>query len=69
MREALGQAASPDAGLSDEGSPQPVRMKINQETLAEMFGAIRSRVNFFMNKFRKQGFVDLSGNIMSAVPC
>lgn len=41
-----------------EGTPDKVVPEINQTTLAEMVGATRSRVNFFMNKFRKLGFVD-----------
>ena len=41
-----------------EGIPQTVLPKISQETLAEMIGTTRSRVSFFMNRFRKLGFVD-----------
>jgi CRP/FNR family transcriptional regulator, cyclic AMP receptor protein len=41
-----------------EGTPQTVLPKISQETLAEMIGTTRSRVSFFMNRFRKLGFVD-----------
>jgi CRP-like cAMP-binding protein len=37
--------------------------KISQETLAEMIGATRSRVNFFMNKFRRLGFIDYNGGL------
>jgi CRP/FNR family cyclic AMP-dependent transcriptional regulator len=37
--------------------------KISQETLAEMIGATRSRVNFFMNKFRKLGFIGFDGGL------
>jgi CRP/FNR family cyclic AMP-dependent transcriptional regulator len=37
--------------------------KISQETLAEMIGTTRSRVSFFMNKFRKLGFIDYNGSI------
>jgi CRP/FNR family cyclic AMP-dependent transcriptional regulator len=37
--------------------------KISQETLAEMIGTTRSRVSFFMNKFRKLGFLDYNGGI------
>jgi CRP-like cAMP-binding protein len=37
--------------------------KISQETLAEMIGTTRSRVSFFMNKFRKLGFIDYNGGI------
>ena len=44
---------------------QPVRQlpKVSQETLAEMIGTTRSRVNFFMNKFRKMGFIEYNGKI------
>ena len=41
--------------------PQGVLPKLSQEVLAEMIGTTRSRVNFFMNKFRKLGFIDYSG--------
>ena len=41
--------------------PQPVVPKISQEMLAEMIGTTRSRVNFFMNKFRKMGFIKYNG--------
>jgi CRP-like cAMP-binding protein len=43
------------------GSPVPVTL--SQETLAEMIGTTRSRVSFFMNKFRKKGFIDYNGKI------
>ena len=45
------------ANFGKEGKPEPVIAKINQETLAEMIGTTRSRVSFFMNKFRKMGFI------------
>jgi CRP/FNR family transcriptional regulator, cyclic AMP receptor protein len=41
-----------------EGAPETMVPKIRQESLAEMVGTMRSRVNFFMNKFRKTGFID-----------
>jgi CRP/FNR family transcriptional regulator, cyclic AMP receptor protein len=41
-----------------EGKPEPIMRKFSQRTLAEMIGTTRSRVNFFMNKFRKLGFID-----------
>jgi CRP/FNR family cyclic AMP-dependent transcriptional regulator len=44
------------------GMPESVIPKISQETLAEMVGTTRSRVNFFMNRFRKLGFVDYGGS-------
>jgi CRP/FNR family transcriptional regulator, cyclic AMP receptor protein len=48
-------------GQADE--PQPMIAKISQETLAEMIGTTRSRVSFFMNKFRKLGFISYNGGI------
>src|SRR5205814_1211759 len=44
-----------------EGVPETVVPKISQETLAEMVGTTRSRVSFFMNRFRKLGFIHYSG--------
>jgi CRP-like cAMP-binding protein len=46
------------ANFGKEGQPEPVIAKISQETLAEMVGTTRSRVSFFLNKFRKLGFID-----------
>ena len=46
------------AHFGKEGVPEPVVPKISQETLAEMVGTTRSRVSFFMNRFRKLGFVN-----------
>ena len=46
------------AHFGKEGEPETVIPKISQETLAEMVGTTRSRVNFFMNKFRKLGFIN-----------
>ncbi len=46
------------ARFGKEGVPETVIPKISQETLAEMMGTTRSRVSFFMNRFRKLGFVD-----------
>src|SRR6185503_2775644 len=46
-----------------ETNPQRKLPKISQETLAEMIGATRSRVNFFMNKFRKLGFIEYNGGL------
>ena len=45
------------------GNPQKVLLKISQEMLAEMIGTTRSRVNYFMNKFRKLGFIQYNGVI------
>ena len=49
------------ARFGKEGVPETVIAKISQETLAEMIGTTRSRVSFFMNRFRKLGFVDYGG--------
>ena len=46
-----------------EDKPQGVLPKVSQETLAEMIGTTRSRVNFFMNKFRKLGFIRYNGGL------
>jgi CRP-like cAMP-binding protein len=51
------------ANFGSEGAPEAVIPKINQETLAAMVGTTRSRVSFFMNKFRKQGFIDYNGHL------
>jgi CRP/FNR family transcriptional regulator, cyclic AMP receptor protein len=45
------------------GKPEPIVPKISQETLAEMVGTTRSRVSFFMNKFRKLGFIEYNGGL------
>jgi CRP/FNR family transcriptional regulator, cyclic AMP receptor protein len=47
--------------FGEESRPETVIAKISQETLAEMIGTTRSRVSFFMNKFRKLGFIDYTG--------
>jgi CRP/FNR family transcriptional regulator, cyclic AMP receptor protein len=51
------------ANFGKEGSPQLVSPNISQETLAEMIGTTRSRVSFFMNKFRKLGLISYNGRI------
>jgi CRP/FNR family cyclic AMP-dependent transcriptional regulator len=51
------------ANFGKDGKPEPVIAKISQETLAEMVGTTRARVSFFMNKFRKLGFIDYNGGI------
>jgi CRP-like cAMP-binding protein len=51
------------ANFGKEGSPQPIQPNISQETLAEMIGTTRSRVSFFMNKFRKLGLISYNGKI------
>ncbi len=51
------------ANFGKEGGPQPIATKISQETLAEIIGTTRPRVSFFMNKFRKLGFIDYNGHL------
>jgi CRP-like cAMP-binding protein len=51
------------AHIGKERKPEPALAKISQETLAEMIGTTRSRVSFFMNKFRKLGFIDYNGGL------
>src|SRR5579872_1890236 len=51
------------AHFGKEGKPEPVVAKISQEMLAEMIGTTRSRVSFFMNKFRKMGFIEYNGGL------
>jgi CRP/FNR family transcriptional regulator, cyclic AMP receptor protein len=49
------------ANFGKESKPEPIIAKISQETLAEMIGTTRSRVSFFMNKFRELGFINYNG--------
>jgi CRP-like cAMP-binding protein len=51
------------ADFGKPGEPESLIPKISQETLAEMIGTTRSRVSFFMNRFRKLGFIDYNGGI------
>jgi CRP/FNR family cyclic AMP-dependent transcriptional regulator len=51
------------ARFGKEGTPELVIPKISQETLAEMIGTTRSRVSFFMNRFRKLGFIEYNGTL------
>jgi CRP-like cAMP-binding protein len=51
------------AHFGKEGVPETVIPKISQETLAEMVGTTRSRVSFFMNRFRKLGFIHYNGGL------
>ena len=51
------------ANFGKEGNPQPISPNISQETLAGMIGTTRSRVSFFMNKFRKLGLISYNGKI------
>jgi len=51
------------AHFGKDGKSVPIILKISQAVLAEMIGTTRSRINFFMNKFRKLGFVDYNGGV------
>jgi CRP/FNR family cyclic AMP-dependent transcriptional regulator len=51
------------ANYGNEGKLEPILAQISQETLAEMIGTTRSRVSFFMNRFRKLGFISYNGHI------
>jgi len=51
------------ANYGKEGQPEPIIANISQETLAEMIGTTRSRVSFFMNRFRKLGLISYNGHI------
>ena len=51
------------ARYGEDAAPPRVLPKLSQETLAEMVGTTRSRVNFFMNKFRKLGFIEYNGEL------
>jgi CRP/FNR family cyclic AMP-dependent transcriptional regulator len=51
------------ANYGGNGKPTPIIAKISQETLAEMIGTTRSRVSYFMNRFRKLGFISYNGHI------
>jgi len=51
------------ANFGKTDGPQPITVRISQETLAEIIGTTRPRVSYFMNKFRKLGFIDYNGTI------
>ena len=51
------------AHFGTEGRPQPILLDMSQETLAEMIGTTRSRVSYFMNKFRKLGFIEYNDGL------
>jgi CRP/FNR family transcriptional regulator, cyclic AMP receptor protein len=51
------------ANFGKEGKPGPIVGKISQEMLADMIGTTRARVSFFMNKFRKLGYIDYNGHL------
>jgi len=51
------------ANFGKESKPEPVIPKVSQETLAEIVGTTRSRVSFFMNRFRELGFIEYNGSL------
>ena len=51
------------ANFGKEGKPEPIVGKLSQETLADMIGTTRARVSFFMNKFRKLGYIKYNGTL------
>jgi CRP/FNR family cyclic AMP-dependent transcriptional regulator len=51
------------ANFGKDGAPQAITAKVSQETLAGIIGTTRSRVSFFMNKFRKLGFIEYNGHL------
>jgi CRP/FNR family transcriptional regulator, cyclic AMP receptor protein len=51
------------ANFGKDDTPQPITAKISQETLADIIGTTRPRVSFFMNRFRKLGFIDYNGEL------
>ena len=51
------------ANFGKEATVEPIVRKFSQETLAEMIGTTRSRVSFFMNKFRKFGYIEYNGKL------
>jgi len=51
------------AGFGTQSKPHPAALKVSQGTLAEMVGTTRSRVSFFMNRFRKMGLIDYNGSL------
>ena len=51
------------ANFGKEENPEPISFKMTQEVLAEMIGTTRSRVSFFMNRFRRLGFIEYNGKI------
>ena len=55
------------ANFGKEGKPELVIPKVSQETLAEIVGTTRSRVSFFMNRFRKLGFIQYNGSFSSGL--
>jgi CRP/FNR family cyclic AMP-dependent transcriptional regulator len=63
QRKATRARAPSSCKFRQGGKPEPIITKVSQELLAEMIGTTRSRVSFFMNKFRKLGFISYNGKI------
>ncbi len=59
----LARVLLPLANFGKEHEPEPILPKVTQEMLAEMVGTTRARVSYFMNKFRKLGFIDYNGTL------
>jgi CRP-like cAMP-binding protein len=51
------------ASFGKDGAPQPITTNVSQETLASIVGTTRSRISFFMNKFRRLGFIEYNGHL------
>ena len=51
------------AGFGLQSRTEPVLLRVSQETLAEMVGTTRSRVSYFMNRFREKGLIDYNGTL------
>lgn len=51
------------ASFGESSSSEPAIPKVSQETLAEMIGTTRARVSYFMNRFRKMGFIEYNGSL------
>jgi hypothetical protein len=63
LNSPIAGAAGQDVSHAIKEKPESILAQISQETLAEMIGTTRSRVSFFLNKFRKLGFIDYNGVI------
>jgi CRP/FNR family transcriptional regulator, cyclic AMP receptor protein len=55
------------ASFGESSSSEPAIPKVSQETLAEMIGTTRARVSYFMNRFRKMGFIEYNGSLQVQV--
>ena len=55
------------ANFGKDARPEPIVGRISQEMLAEMIGTTRARVSFFMNKFRKLGYIDYNGHARTSI--